>query len=105
MSVTSSNKEEYVKLWIDFYLNKNISTTFEKFLLGFKRVFSVSKSIKLFNFEELQRLVCGDQDTNKYDFGMLKSVTKYIGGMNENMPVAKWFWEIAQEWDITKQKN
>lgn len=105
MSVTSSNKEEYVKLWIDFYLNKNISTTFEKFLLGFKRVFSVSKSIKLFNFEELQRLVCGDQDTNKYDFGMLKSVTKYIGGMNENMPVAKWFWEIAQEWDITKQKK
>ena len=62
-------------LWIDFYLNRSIKAQFDTFMNGVNRVFSSCDSIKLFNSEELQRLLCGDESESKYDFQVLRSAT------------------------------
>ncbi|KAL3232343.1 putative E3 ubiquitin-protein ligase HUL4 [Nakaseomyces bracarensis] len=104
-SVTKANRKEYVELWVDFYLTTVIEKQFSHFAKGFKKVFSISKSIKLFNAEELKRLVCGDVDSNKYDFNMLRSVTRYIGGLRDDMTVSQWFWELVEEWNYPLQRK
>lgn len=104
-AVTKKNRDEYVQLWVEFYLNVIIENKYIHFAKGFKKVFSVSKSIKLFNSEELKRLVCGDVDSKKYDFEMLRSVTRYIGGMRDDMPVVQWFWELVEEWNYPLQRK
>ncbi|KAG0663191.1 putative E3 ubiquitin-protein ligase [Maudiozyma exigua] len=101
--VTQSNKSDYVKLWIDFYLTKSVAASFERFMDGFSRVFSNCKSIGLFNSEELERLLCGDDEHTKYDFQMLRSVTKYQGGFTNETSVVNWFWEILEDWDYKMQ--
>ena len=103
--VTQENKSDYVKLWIDFYLTKSVATSFERFMDGFNRVFSNCKSIALFNSEELERLLCGDDEHTKYDFQMLRSVTRYQGGFTNETPVVNWFWEILENWDYKMQSK
>lgn len=102
--VNSSNKLEYVKLWVDFYLSKSIHHTFEQFMKGFNRVVSNCNSVKLFNSEELKRLLCGDQEESGYDFSMLRSVTKYVG-YNNDSTVVNWFWNILDKWDHNLQSK
>lgn len=101
--VTKQNRREYVKAWIDFYLNKSVENQFTQFMDGFNRVFSNCKSISLFSSEELERLLCGDEEHTKYDFQMLRSVTRYQGGFTDESPVINWFWDILQSWDYKLQ--
>ena len=103
IAVTKENRGEYVKAWIDFYLNKSVDNQFRQFMDGFNRVFSNCKSISLFSSEELERLLCGDEEHTKYDFQMLRSVTRYQGGFSDNSSVINWFWEILQSWDYKLQ--
>ncbi|CAI4043862.1 putative E3 ubiquitin-protein ligase HUL4 SKDI_10G2390 [Saccharomyces kudriavzevii IFO 1802] len=105
VSITQNNKHEFVTKWVEFYLEKSIEPQFNKFILGFKRVFAECSSIKLFNFEELERLVCGDEEQTKFDFKSLRSVTKYVGGFSDNSKVVHWFWEIIENWDYPLQKK
>lgn len=101
--VTQENKVNYVKAWIDFYLTQSVAISFGLFIDGFNRVFSNCKSIGLFSSEELERLLCGDEEHTKYDFQMLRSVTRYQGGFMNNTPVIIWFWEILEKWDYKLQ--
>lgn len=101
--VTQENKTEYVNAWVDFYLSKSIAPQFERFMDGFNRVFSICNSIFLFNSEELERLLCGDEEQVKYDFQMLRSVTKYQAGFDNDTPIVNWFWEILQDWNYNLQ--
>ena len=103
ISVTQENKRDFVNLWIDFYLNRSIKAQFDTFMNGVNRVFSSCDSIKLFNSEELQRLLCGDESESKYDFQVLRSATKYQGGFSDRSPVVEWFWKIAENWDSKLQ--
>lgn len=98
--VTRKNKREYINLWIDYYLNKSIAGQFQQFMTGFNKVFQGCDSIKLFDFEELKRLLCGDQCEDKsYDFNMLRSITKYNNGFCNKSLVVEWFWEIINDWE------
>lgn len=103
--VTLKTVREYVHLWVDYYLNIAVSKQFKQFMEGFKKVFAGCNSIKLFNSEELERLLCGDIQVKKYDFDMLRSVTKYTNGFSDNSKVVQWFWEIVSQWDIKLQSK
>ncbi|CAI4034440.1 hypothetical protein SMKI_10G2310 [Saccharomyces mikatae IFO 1815] len=103
--ITQSNKHEFVTRWVEFYLENSIKPQFNKFTMGFKRVFAQCNSIKLFNSEELERLVCGDEEQTKFDFKSLRSVTKYVGGFSDDSKVVRWFWEIIESWDYPLQKK
>lgn len=103
--ITQSNKHEFVMKWVEFYLEKSIEPQYNKFVSGFKRVFAECNSIKLFNSEELERLVCGDEEQTKFDFKSLRSVTKYVGGFSDDSRAVCWFWEIIESWDYPLQKK
>lgn len=103
--VTQENKFEFVQLWLDFFMNKSIESQFKQFARGFRHVFALCESIKLFNHEELERLICGNQEKNCYEFQMLRSVTKYVGGFSDKSRVVNWFWEIAQSWEFELQRK
>lgn len=103
--VTQMNKHRYVTLWMDFYLNRSISEPFNKFEAGFKHVFAQCMSSKLFNSEELEKLICGSIQHDSYDFSMLRSVTKYTNGFTDESQVVTWFWDIIKAWPIKLQKR
>ena len=103
--VTLKNKHEYVHLWINYYLNTNVNEQFSQFMKGFNKVFDGCNSIKLFNSEELERLLCGDIQSKEYDFVMLRSVTKYKDGYTDKTPVIEWFWDIISHWGIKLQSK
>jgi len=44
--------------------------------------------------EELKILVCG---VPKVDVELLRKHTKYAGGLSEESPVIKYFWEMMRE--------
>ncbi|CAI1516587.1 hypothetical protein SEUBUCD646_0J02280 [Saccharomyces eubayanus] len=103
--ITQKNKHDFVTKWVEFYLEESIKPQFNRFISGFKRVFAECNSIKLFNFEELERLVCGDAEQTKFDFKSLRSVTKYVGGFSDDSKIVRWFWEIIEDWDYPLQKK
>ncbi|CCH59977.1 hypothetical protein TBLA_0C01630 [Henningerozyma blattae CBS 6284] len=105
IKINNSNKHKYVSLWMDFYLNTSIQEPFERFQAGFKHVFAQCMSCKLFNSEELERLICGSSQKDSYDFAMLRSVTRYNGGFSDTSQVVQWFWEILQSWPSVLQKK
>ena len=73
MDVTNDNRQEYVQLLIDFYLNRHISNQFEAFYNGFHSVCS-SNALLLLVPEELEMLICGMQQC---DLTNLAKITKY----------------------------
>lgn len=103
--VTQDNKYEFVQLWQDFFMNKSIEIQFSQFAKGFRQVFSLCESLKLFNHEELERLVCGNREKNCFEFQMLRSVTRYVGGFNDKSKVVDWFWDIVTGWDFQLQRK
>ncbi|CCF58730.1 hypothetical protein KAFR_0F01340 [Kazachstania africana CBS 2517] len=103
--VTQANKHNFVDLWVDYYMNKSIKKQFGQFMTGFKQVFASCSSIQLFNSEELERLLCGDKEQNKYDFTLLRSVTKYAGGFQDDSTVVIWFWEVIDQWTKVLQRK
>jgi len=44
--------------------------------------------------DELKTIICG---VPKVDVELLKKHTKYAGGLNEESPVIKYFWEMMKE--------
>lgn len=105
IKVTQQNKKEFVNKWVDFHMNQSIKRQFSQFNIGFHQVFQNCVAIELFNSEELEKLVCGNQENNCYDFQMLRSVTKYLGGFTDKSKVINWFWDIIDGWDLTMQKK
>ncbi|CCE62074.1 hypothetical protein TPHA_0B04020 [Tetrapisispora phaffii CBS 4417] len=103
--VTNENKDKFIQKWFDFYMNKSIEKQFTKFKTGFYEVVSQCESSKLFNSEELEKLICGERESESYDFSMLRSVCTYTGGYTNNDTIINWFWEILESWDPELQKK
>ena len=73
--VTNENREEYVDLYVDWWLNVGIKRIFEEFKGGFLKVCG-GEVIKMFKPEELELLICGNP---LLDFKALENVAKYEG--------------------------
>ncbi|CAN0421362.1 unnamed protein product, partial [Laminaria digitata] len=58
--------------------------------------------IRLFNPQELQRLI-GGEGKRAVDVDDLKRNTRYAGGYHESQPVMKWFWEAIQSFTPKEQ--
>lgn len=103
--VTQENKKEFVRSWIDFHMNIAVGRQFRQIATGFHQVFSKSEAIKLFDHEELQRLICGCREKGIYDLEMLRSMATYTGGFTDNCEIIEWFWDILKEWDDLTTKK
>ncbi|XP_076048039.1 ubiquitin protein ligase E3A isoform X2 [Oratosquilla oratoria] len=100
--VNQSNKQDFVKQYADFLLNKSVERQFHAFRRGFSMVTDDSPLGHLFRPEELELLVCGSQN---YDFMELMKSTEYDGGYTVNTAIVKAFWEIVHDMSDEDKKK
>jgi hypothetical protein len=81
--VTNENREEYVKLYVDWWLNTGVERIFNEFKNGFLKI-CAGEVINWFKHEELELLICGNP---VLDFKELESVTKYEGYTKDSLIV------------------
>ena len=98
--INNINKEEYVKLYIDWYFNKSIDEFFKSFEKGFYKVFHKSL-IRILSPEELELIICG---TQYLDFYELKRVCKYED-YESNSETIKYLWEILLDFNQEEKKK
>jgi ubiquitin-protein ligase E3 A len=98
--VTAENRQDYVTLFVDMYLNDAVKIPFHTFNAGFNSIMDGS-AISLFKPEELQELICGSPEL---DFDVLEKTTTYEG-FDADMPVIKYFWEIVHEFTEEQKKQ
>ncbi|CAG8566638.1 1145_t:CDS:10 [Paraglomus brasilianum] len=101
IKLTNDNRQEFVDLFVDFWLNKSITRQFNAFKEGFDLVCGGS-AIQLFRPEEIEQLMCGSRDL---DFEALENVTQYDGGFNKNSQVVRNFWEIVHGFTEEQKKR
>ena len=101
IEVNSSNINDYIRLYVDYYMNTSIKKAFVAFIEGFQ-LLTEQTALILFKAEELEELVCGQPELN---FNDLQSITKYDGGFTETSLSIKWFWEIVHEFDDQDKKK
>lgn len=99
--VTKHNRQEFVDLMVDWYLNKSVADAFEQFKIGFYSVASGS-SLVLFNHQELELLICG---LPHLDFAALEGAAVYDGGYTAEHPAIKNFWEILHSFTLEQKKS
>ncbi|GFR22660.1 ubiquitin-protein ligase E3A [Trichonephila clavata] len=100
--VNQSNKEEFVRLYADFLLNKSIAKQFQAFKRGFQMVTDDSPLKMLFRPEEIELLVCGNKN---FDFNALEEATEYDGGYQSDTPIIKWFWQLVHDFNLDQKRK
>ena len=91
--VTSRNKSEYVKLYVDYVLSKSCEAQFAAFKNGFLKVVS-ARVLQLFHPQELMALVVGNEN---YDWDVLEKTCQYKEGYSRDHETIKYFWEVFHE--------
>eukprot|EP00917_Polyrhabdina_sp_WS-2016_P010650 GHVP01023467.1.p1 GENE.GHVP01023467.1~~GHVP01023467.1.p1 ORF type:complete len:688 (-),score=125.32 GHVP01023467.1:154-1953(-) len=99
--VTLDNRENFVKLKLNWIINESIKANFEAFAKGFETCCG-DRFIRLFRPEELQLLICGSPE---FDFHKLKLSTIYQDGYTENSLTVQHFWQVVFELNIEKQRK
>ncbi|EDO34592.1 predicted protein [Nematostella vectensis] len=99
--VTQDNREQYVELYIDYYLSKAVDKQFEAFFTGFHRVCG-GHVLEFFHPQELMEMVVGCQE---YDFEVLEKITEYKGEYYRKHPVIANFWTVFYEFPLSMKKK
>uniref|UniRef100_W8AHF9 HECT-type E3 ubiquitin transferase n=1 Tax=Ceratitis capitata TaxID=7213 RepID=W8AHF9_CERCA len=89
--ITSQNRQEYVRLALNFRLHE-FDEQVKAVRDGISKVIPVPL-LSLFSASELQAMVCGSPDI---PLGLLKSVATYKG-FDPNSALVTWFWEVMEE--------
>ncbi|CAG0888791.1 unnamed protein product [Darwinula stevensoni] len=100
LPVTNENREEFVKLYLDFVLNSGIYEQFRAFYLGFHSV-CASNALIMLRPEEVEMLVCGSPNC---DLSELKKVVEYDGFTSSDPDILD-FWEILLSLSTDLQKK
>ena len=98
--INNTNKEEYVRLYTDWFFNKSIEEYFKSFEKGFYKIFHKSL-IKILTPEELELIICG---TQYLDFYELKRACQYED-FDQNSESIKYFWEILLDFNEEEKKK
>ena len=101
INVTKANRAEYVRLYVNFAVNKVCEQQFESFSKGFYMLCG-GQALEIFRPQELENLVCGSPHL---DFDALQRGAVYEGGYNKDSQVVKWFWQIVSELSIEDKKK
>mmetsp|Transcript_13630 Transcript_13630/g.13651 ORF Transcript_13630/g.13651 Transcript_13630/m.13651 type:complete len:364 (-) Transcript_13630:40-1131(-) len=98
--VTNENRQEFVDLYVDWWLNRGISEIFEAFKRGFFKVCE-GDVIHWFKPKELELLICGNPILDFYE---LEKYTKYEG-FNRNSKTVIMFWEIVHSFTEEEKRK
>ena len=100
--VTKQNAKEFVRMYIDFQFRKQCEGQLASFKKGFARVIDMLVVKSLFDYEEVEALICGQQELN---FAELRDSAIYAEGYRLDQPMMKWLWEIVlDEWQDDKRR-
>ena len=91
---------EFVRLYVDFVLNKSIESQFAAFKQGFLDVCG-GNALTLFRPEEIEMMVCG---SNEIDIHSLEAITTYEG-FRRNDRIIRDFWDIVNTSYSTELKH
>jgi E3 ubiquitin-protein ligase NEDD4 len=91
VAVTDSNKDEFVKLVVNYYLHRT-DKQMNALKMGLYQFVPV-ELLQLFEPEELPVLIGG---VEKIDIDDLQANTEYQGGLNERSQVVQWFWKVLR---------
>ena len=94
INVTEENKEEYVKLIVEYRLFTSIKDQMNNFLEGFYSIIN-KELISIFDEQELELLVSGLPDIDVDDW---KNNTKYEN-YSPSSPQVEWFWRSVKSFD------
>nr|XP_018901439.1 PREDICTED: E3 ubiquitin-protein ligase Nedd-4 isoform X2 [Bemisia tabaci] len=89
--VTDQNKDEYIKLVIEWRFVARVKEQMDAFLEGFNALIPLNL-IKIFDEHELELLMCGIQNIDVKDW---KQNTVYKGDYHPNHLVVQWFWRVV----------
>mmetsp|Transcript_14416 Transcript_14416/g.21644 ORF Transcript_14416/g.21644 Transcript_14416/m.21644 type:complete len:1114 (+) Transcript_14416:66-3407(+) len=92
IAVTRSNLVSYIYLYAHYKLNVETAKQSRAFLSGFRDLIPV-EWIRMFNSQELQRLIGGDGD-KPLDLVALQHHCTYSGGYHPSQPYIQEFWKI-----------
>jgi E3 ubiquitin-protein ligase HECTD2 len=106
LAVNYGNRKEYVKRWVDFYLNTIIEAQFRSFYSGFHAVIG-GNALSLFAPKEIEMLICGYNES-KIEVESFKAIAKYNGWSTTTeamqSEIVQWFWEWFEDLDYSRQK-
>lgn len=97
--VTKENRKEFVDLYIEHLFQIQCEKQIDSFKRGFYKLFDKPMLKLLYTPEELEQFVCGSKDLN---FGLLKTVTRYMKPLHPKHEFVEWFWDIVLN-DFTDQ--
>eukprot|EP00004_Rigifila_ramosa_P002656 TRINITY_DN12746_c0_g1_i1.p1 TRINITY_DN12746_c0_g1~~TRINITY_DN12746_c0_g1_i1.p1 ORF type:complete len:1102 (-),score=245.80 TRINITY_DN12746_c0_g1_i1:32-3277(-) len=101
IAVTNSNRAEFVRLLVDYYLNTGVAAQFDAFERGFLAVCG-GPAFRLFRPTELELLLAG---TREMDWSELRRTTRYVGGYDASSKAVQWFWNLFESWPETKKRK
>eukprot|EP00898_Chlorokybus_atmophyticus_P005382 jgi/Chlat1/5845/Chrsp4S06369 len=93
IDVTDENKEDYIKLYVQWRTKDCIKDQLEAFLKGFWEVVPLEQMV-VFDCQELELLMCGLPDIDVEDW---QANTRYGGAYSPKHQVVQWFWEVVRE--------
>jgi len=100
LPVNQENREEFVKLYLEWLLNSSIDERFRAFYLGFHSV-CASNALIMLRPEEVEQLVCG---CPTLDLAELRKVTFYDGYRQDDKTIQH-FWQVLDGYNEELQKK
>ncbi|KAL5292514.1 NEDD4 family protein [Megaselia abdita] len=91
IDVTNENKDEYIKLVIEWRFVSRVKDQMSAFLDGFGSIASLNL-LKIFDENELELLMCGIQNIDVKDW---RENTLYKGDYHKNHMIIQWFWRAV----------
>jgi len=98
ITVTEDNKQEYVRLVMEYRLTGSVSEQLQHFLEGFHDIVP-AELISIFDEGELELLISGMPEIDVDDW---KNNTDYIN-YNHSSPQIQWFWRAVRSFDKEEQ--
>ncbi|RDW82428.1 hypothetical protein BP6252_03540 [Coleophoma cylindrospora] len=92
--VTEENKQEYVRLMVEFKLTGSVKEQLDEFLKGFHEIIP-AELVAIFNEQELELLISGLPEIDVDDW---KSNTEYHNYTGAS-PQIQWFWRAIRSFD------
>jgi E3 ubiquitin-protein ligase NEDD4 len=91
IEVTNENKDEYIRMVIQWRFESRVKGQMQSFLDGFGSVVPLN-NLKIFDENELELLMCGIQNIDVKDW---KRNTLYKGDYYANHVIIQWFWRAV----------
>ena len=98
IEVLASNLPEYIECRVKYHLLERVKPQLTELLLGFFDVIDEAL-LNVFDFQELELLMCGLPEINTVDWQENTEYTGEFESLGSSHPVCQWFWEVVEEHD------